>query len=87
MRWVRVSGHNDQETEAPGDIEALLAPISPLSEDCGHFELEAPDFSFAEDTIRDMEQCSGMWSLYEEWLQGFTEKAKEDWITFRYAPR
>ncbi|CAL8361611.1 unnamed protein product [Merluccius merluccius] len=54
-----------------------------LLEDCGHFELEAPDFSLAEETIRDMEQCSQMWSLYEEWLQGFTEKAQEDWITFR----
>ncbi|XP_056467776.1 cytoplasmic dynein 2 heavy chain 1 isoform X1 [Gadus chalcogrammus] len=54
-----------------------------LLDDCVHFELEAPDFSFAEETIRDMEECSRMWSLYEEWLQGFTEKAKEDWITFR----
>ena len=58
--------------------------ISTSSDDCVHFELEAPDFSFAEETIRDMEECSRMWSLYEEWLQGFTEKAKEDWITFRY---
>ncbi|KAJ3590899.1 hypothetical protein NHX12_008847 [Muraenolepis orangiensis] len=54
-----------------------------LLEDCGHFQLEAPDFSLAEETIRDMETCSQMWSLYEEWLQGFTEKAQEDWITFR----
>lgn len=25
-----------------------------------------------------------MWGLYEEWQQGFTEKAQEDWITFRW---
>lgn len=56
---------------------------SPLSEDCTYFDLEAPDFSLAEETKRDMEEYSQMWGLYEEWQQGFTEKAQEDWITFR----
>uniref|UniRef100_A0A3Q1I1J7 Cytoplasmic dynein 2 heavy chain 1 n=1 Tax=Anabas testudineus TaxID=64144 RepID=A0A3Q1I1J7_ANATE len=54
-----------------------------LLEDCAYFDLEAPDFSLAEQTKRDMEEYSQMWGLYEEWQQGFTEKAQEDWITFR----
>lgn len=31
-----------------------------------------------------MDEHSQMWGLYEEWQQGFTEKAEQDWITFRY---
>ncbi|XP_038123892.1 cytoplasmic dynein 2 heavy chain 1 [Cyprinodon tularosa] len=54
-----------------------------LLEDCTHFNLEPPDFSLAEETKRDMDEHSQMWGLYEEWHQGFTEKAQEDWITFR----
>lgn len=30
-----------------------------------------------------MEDHSQMWTLYEEWQEGFTEKAQQDWITFR----
>lgn len=55
-----------------------------LSEDCGYFDLETPDFSLAEETKTDMEEYSQMWGLYEEWHRGFMEKAQEDWITFRY---
>lgn len=54
-----------------------------LSEDCAYFNLETPSFSVAEETKRDMEECSQMWGLYEEWHQGFSEKAQEDWISFR----
>uniref|UniRef100_A0AAV2J329 Cytoplasmic dynein 2 heavy chain 1 n=1 Tax=Knipowitschia caucasica TaxID=637954 RepID=A0AAV2J329_KNICA len=54
-----------------------------LLEDCTYFNLEHPDFLSAEETKRDMEEYSQMWSLYEEWHEGFTEKAQEDWITFR----
>ncbi|XP_036005544.1 cytoplasmic dynein 2 heavy chain 1 isoform X1 [Fundulus heteroclitus] len=54
-----------------------------LLEDCTYFNLEPPEFSLAEDIQRDMDEHSQMWGLYEEWQQGFTEKAQEDWITFR----
>uniref|UniRef100_A0A671UXN0 Cytoplasmic dynein 2 heavy chain 1 n=1 Tax=Sparus aurata TaxID=8175 RepID=A0A671UXN0_SPAAU len=54
-----------------------------LLEDCTYFDLETPDLSLAEETKRDMDEFSQMWGLYEEWQQGFTEKAQEDWITFR----
>lgn len=30
-----------------------------------------------------MEELGQMWGLYEEWQQGFAEKADQDWITFR----
>ena len=61
----------------------LLYSTLLLSEDCTYFDLEAPDLSLAEETKRDMDEFSQMWGLYEEWQQGFTEKAQEDWITFR----
>ncbi len=61
----------------------MILLSSPVSEDCSYFDLEVPDFSLAEETKRDMEEYSHMWGLYEEWQQGFTEKAQEDWITFR----
>ncbi|KAM4627347.1 cytoplasmic dynein 2 heavy chain 1 [Polymixia lowei] len=65
------------------EFQELELVRAKLIEDCAHFGLEAPDLSLAEETMRDMEECSQMWSLYEEWQQGFTEKAQEDWITFR----
>ncbi|KAM3875467.1 cytoplasmic dynein 2 heavy chain 1 [Diretmus argenteus] len=65
------------------EFQELELVRTQLLEDCAHFDLEVPDFSLAEETIRDMEKYSQMWSLYEEWQQGFTEKAQEDWITFR----
>ncbi|KAM4566457.1 cytoplasmic dynein 2 heavy chain 1 isoform 3-T3 [Odontesthes bonariensis] len=65
------------------EFQELELVRSKLLEDCNYFDLEPPDFSLAEETNRDMEECSQMWGLYEEWQQGFTEKAREDWITFR----
>uniref|UniRef100_A0A8C7E017 Dynein cytoplasmic 2 heavy chain 1 n=1 Tax=Oncorhynchus kisutch TaxID=8019 RepID=A0A8C7E017_ONCKI len=65
------------------EFQELEVTRTRLLEDCRHFELEAPDFSLAEETIRDMEEYGQMWSLYEDWQEGFQEKAKEDWITFR----
>uniref|UniRef100_A0A3Q3WZD5 Cytoplasmic dynein 2 heavy chain 1 n=1 Tax=Mola mola TaxID=94237 RepID=A0A3Q3WZD5_MOLML len=65
------------------EFQDLELVRSKLLEDCTYFDLEAPDFSLAEETKRDMEDYSQMWSLYEEWQEGFTEKAQQDWITFR----
>uniref|UniRef100_A0A3Q1BV91 Cytoplasmic dynein 2 heavy chain 1 n=1 Tax=Amphiprion ocellaris TaxID=80972 RepID=A0A3Q1BV91_AMPOC len=65
------------------EFQELELVRSKLLEDCACFDLEAPDFSLAEETKRDMEEVSQMWGLYEEWQQGFTEKAQEDWITLR----
>ncbi|KAF3692878.1 Cytoplasmic dynein 2 heavy chain 1 [Channa argus] len=65
------------------EFQELEVVRSKLLEDCVYFHLEAPDFSLAEETKRDMEEYSQMWGLYEEWQKGFREKAKEDWITFR----
>ncbi|MGH0159576.1 UNVERIFIED_CONTAM: hypothetical protein FKN15_075087 [Acipenser sinensis] len=54
-----------------------------LIEDCHHFELEQPDFALADSILRDIEDFSVTWSLYEEFQEGFLEMTKEDWITFR----
>ncbi|MFT7803200.1 cytoplasmic dynein 2 heavy chain 1 [Arapaima gigas] len=65
------------------EFEELESTRKRLIEDCQHFDLDPPDFSLALETIRDIEDLSEMWSLYEEFQVGFQEKAKEDWITFR----
>uniref|UniRef100_A0A8C5EPV0 Cytoplasmic dynein 2 heavy chain 1 n=1 Tax=Gouania willdenowi TaxID=441366 RepID=A0A8C5EPV0_GOUWI len=65
------------------ELQELELVRNKLIEDCSYFDLETPDFSLAEETKRDMEEYSQMWGLYEEWQQGFAEKAQEDWITFR----
>ncbi|CAG6004611.1 unnamed protein product [Menidia menidia] len=65
------------------EFQELELVRNKLLEDSSYFDLEPPDFSLAEETKRDMEEYSQMWGLYEEWQQGFTEKAHEDWITFR----
>ncbi|XP_075905861.1 cytoplasmic dynein 2 heavy chain 1 [Nelusetta ayraudi] len=65
------------------EFQELEAVRCKLLEDCTCFDLETPDFSLAEEIKRDMEELGQMWGLYEEWQQGFTEKADQDWITFR----
>uniref|UniRef100_A0A8C8DIA2 Dynein cytoplasmic 2 heavy chain 1 n=1 Tax=Oryzias sinensis TaxID=183150 RepID=A0A8C8DIA2_9TELE len=65
------------------EFQELELVRSKLLEDCTYFDLEPPDFSMAEEIKVDMEELSQTWSLYEEWQQGFTDKAHEDWITFR----
>lgn len=52
-------------------------------EDCEHFHLSPPDASLAADTLRDLQECSEMWELYEEFQQGLDENAEQDWISFR----
>ncbi|XP_068122972.1 cytoplasmic dynein 2 heavy chain 1 isoform X2 [Hyperolius riggenbachi] len=65
------------------EFDELEVTKKKLIEDCLHFDLEAPDFSLAEEIRIDIEGCAKTWSLYEEFYQGFNEKAKEDWISFR----
>uniref|UniRef100_A0A8B9L0C8 Cytoplasmic dynein 2 heavy chain 1 n=1 Tax=Astyanax mexicanus TaxID=7994 RepID=A0A8B9L0C8_ASTMX len=54
-----------------------------LLEDCEHFNLEPPDVSLAYDTMKDLQECSEMWALYEEFQNGLNQIAQQDWITFR----
>ncbi|XP_065136472.1 cytoplasmic dynein 2 heavy chain 1 [Paramisgurnus dabryanus] len=54
-----------------------------LMEDCEHFSLISPDVSLAIDTLRNLEECSVMWELYEEFQKGLSENAEQDWISFR----
>ncbi|XP_061923239.1 dynein cytoplasmic 2 heavy chain 1 isoform X1 [Entelurus aequoreus] len=65
------------------EFQELELVRNKLTEDCAYFDLEASTFPLAEETKQDMEEYSQMWGLYEEWYQGFTEKAQEDWISFR----
>ncbi|KAM9317805.1 cytoplasmic dynein 2 heavy chain 1 [Pholidichthys leucotaenia] len=65
------------------EFQELELVRTKLLEDCTYFDLEAPSFSLAEEIKNDMDEYSQMWGLYEEWQQGFREKAQEDWITFR----
>ncbi|XP_019385809.1 PREDICTED: cytoplasmic dynein 2 heavy chain 1 [Crocodylus porosus] len=69
--------------EKKTEFDELEVTKNKLIEDCHHFEIEEPDFSLAKTVCKDIESCAEVWSLYEEFHQGFQEKAKEDWITFR----
>ncbi|XP_062407923.1 dynein cytoplasmic 2 heavy chain 1 [Sardina pilchardus] len=97
-RWDQLKpGHDVIESGDPEALQACVQTIkdkkaefqeleltrNKLMEDCRHFELDAPDFSEAEEIVRDMEEFSQMWCLYEEFQDGFQACAKEDWITFR----
>uniref|UniRef100_A0A803SUA0 Dynein cytoplasmic 2 heavy chain 1 n=1 Tax=Anolis carolinensis TaxID=28377 RepID=A0A803SUA0_ANOCA len=84
------SGHHDllqksAETikEKKIEFDELEDTKQKLINDCCHFELEEPDFSLASEIRRDIDSCSEVWALYEEFQEGFQEKANEDWITFR----
>ncbi|CAH2225380.1 cytoplasmic dynein 2 heavy chain 1 [Pelobates cultripes] len=65
------------------EFDELEVTKTKLLEDCLHFDLEAPDFSLADEIRKDIEGCSNTWSLYEEFHTGLNERAKEDWISFR----
>uniref|UniRef100_A0ABM5FWF4 Cytoplasmic dynein 2 heavy chain 1 n=2 Tax=Agamidae TaxID=81953 RepID=A0ABM5FWF4_9SAUR len=69
--------------EKKTEFDELEDTKQKLINDCSHFELEEPDFSLANEVRRDIESCAEIWALYEEFYEGFREKANEDWITFR----
>ncbi|NXI65822.1 DYHC2 protein, partial [Anseranas semipalmata] len=69
--------------EKKKEFDELETMKEKLIEECHHFKLEEPDFSLSKVVSQDIKSCAGIWALYEEFYQGFQEKAKEDWITFR----
>ncbi|NXV90779.1 DYHC2 protein, partial [Calonectris borealis] len=69
--------------EKKKEFDELETVKEKLIEECHHFKLEEPDFSLSKVVCQDIKSCAEVWALYEEFYQGFQEKAKEDWITFR----
>ncbi|PKU41804.1 cytoplasmic dynein 2 heavy chain 1 [Limosa lapponica baueri] len=69
--------------EKKKEFDELETMKEKLIEECHHFKLEEPDFSLSKVVCQDIKSCAEVWALYEEFYQGFQEKAKEDWITFR----
>ncbi|XP_068037518.1 cytoplasmic dynein 2 heavy chain 1 isoform X5 [Anomalospiza imberbis] len=69
--------------EKKKEFDELKTVKEKLIEECHHFKLEEPDLSLSEIVSQDIQSCAEVWALYEEFYQGFQEKAKEDWITFR----
>uniref|UniRef100_A0A8C0I8A9 Cytoplasmic dynein 2 heavy chain 1 n=1 Tax=Bubo bubo TaxID=30461 RepID=A0A8C0I8A9_BUBBB len=69
--------------EKKKEFDELETMKEKLIEECHHFKLEEPDFSLSKVVCQDIKSCAEVWALYEEFHQGFQEKAKEDWITFR----
>lgn len=71
-----------------GDVKRHLSQkCNFFREDCEHFSLNTPDVSLATDTLRNLEECSVMWELYEDFQQGLDENAEQDWISFRSEPQ
>ncbi|NXG46652.1 DYHC2 protein, partial [Psilopogon haemacephalus] len=69
--------------EKKKEFDELETMKEKLIEECHHFKLEEPDFSLSKLVCEDIKSCVEVWALYEDFYQGFQEKAKEDWITFR----
>ncbi|NWH43496.1 DYHC2 protein, partial [Fregata magnificens] len=69
--------------EKKKEFDELETVKEKLIEECHHFKLEEPDFSLSKVVCQDIKSCAEVWALYEEFYQGFQEKGKEDWITFR----
>ncbi|XP_075274100.1 cytoplasmic dynein 2 heavy chain 1 isoform X3 [Opisthocomus hoazin] len=69
--------------EKKKEFDELETVKEKLIEECHHFKLEEPDFSLSKVVCQDIKSCAEVWALYEEFYQGFQEKAREDWITFR----
>ncbi|KAF1521633.1 Cytoplasmic dynein 2 heavy chain 1, partial [Eudyptes sclateri] len=69
--------------EKKKEFDELETVKEKLIEECHHFKLEEPDLSLSKVVCQDIKSCAGVWASYEEFYQGFQEKAKEDWITFR----
>uniref|UniRef100_A0A8C0VSF5 Dynein heavy chain tail domain-containing protein n=1 Tax=Cyanistes caeruleus TaxID=156563 RepID=A0A8C0VSF5_CYACU len=69
--------------EKKKEFDELKTVKEKLIEECHNFKLEEPDLSLSEAVSQDIQSCAEVWALYEEFYQGFQEKAKEDWITFR----
>ncbi|TRY83670.1 hypothetical protein DNTS_027964 [Danionella cerebrum] len=65
------------------EFDELESTRSKLMEDCEHFNLRSPDVSLAVDTLRDLQECSEMWELYQEFDSGLEDIAQQDWISFR----
>ncbi|XP_015268586.1 PREDICTED: cytoplasmic dynein 2 heavy chain 1 [Gekko japonicus] len=84
------TGHHDILQKSAQTIKEKKAEFDELEDtkqklinDCHHFELEEPDFLLADEVRRDIDTCAEVWALYEQFYEGFQEKANEDWITFR----
>ncbi|KAI4889837.1 hypothetical protein NFI96_027314, partial [Prochilodus magdalenae] len=73
----------DTVREKKEEFNELEETRKKLMEDCEHFALEVPDVSLAYDTLRDLQDCSEMWALYEQFQNGLNQIAQQDWITFR----
>ncbi|NXA12552.1 DYHC2 protein, partial [Sapayoa aenigma] len=69
--------------EKKKEFDELETVKEKLIEECHHFKLEEPDFPLSEVVSQDIKSYAEVWALYEEFYQGFQEKAREDWITFR----
>ncbi|KAL8191062.1 UNVERIFIED_CONTAM: Cytoplasmic dynein 2 heavy chain 1, partial [Gekko kuhli] len=84
------TGHHDVLQKSAQTIKEKKAEFDELEDtkqklinDCRHFELEEPDFLLSDEVRRDIDSCAEVWTLYEQFYEGFQEKANEDWITFR----
>ena len=59
-------------------------PFIAYSFECKHFGLQEPEFPLADELKSDIEQYESNWILFEQFNNGLSDLAKEDWISFRF---
>jgi dynein heavy chain 2 len=65
------------------ELGQLLENFESLKADCRHFGMSEPDIPLLHELQADIEACSDMWSMYDQFnteLQGLRD---QDWLSFR----
>lgn len=65
------------------DLEDLKVQATEMESKCEYFNQPKPAFSVLASTISDVEETSGMWSLYDSFQERLETLRNEDWLTFR----
>ncbi len=53
------------------------------STDCKHFDLKCPEFPTAAEIKEELEETSGVFSLFDEFHRGLHDMSQQEWIIFR----
>ena len=66
-------------------IEYVSTCIDPYRADCHHFGMSEPDIPLLSQLREDIDSCSAMWAMYDEFSTQLRQLSEQDWLSFRYA--